>query len=70
MENLLQDLLDYTTVTKSMEGPPASVDPSIVLAEVLENLKTLIEQEGAVVTSNSLPTVAMHEGRLAPILFT
>jgi light-regulated signal transduction histidine kinase (bacteriophytochrome) len=43
------------------------VDSARVLAEVLENLRATIDQEGATVTSGPLPSVAIHESRLSQL---
>lgn len=67
MAALIQDLLAYTRATKTQEGPAPATDTSRVLARVLETLKTSIEETGAVVTSASLPPVAMHETPLVQL---
>jgi light-regulated signal transduction histidine kinase (bacteriophytochrome) len=63
---LLHDLQTYTEATRHAEGPPA-IDSGSVLAGVLENLRSLIEATGAVVTSNPLPLISMHKSRLAQV---
>jgi PAS domain S-box-containing protein len=68
MENLIQDILAYATATKCAEGPAPSVDAGKVLATALENLKGAIEQAGAIVTSEPLPVVLLHENRLLQLL--
>jgi PAS domain S-box-containing protein len=67
MRTLIRDVLSYATATKYAEGPPQSVDSASVLAAVLENLKGLIEQSGAVITSSGLPVLLVHENRLAQV---
>jgi PAS domain S-box-containing protein len=68
MESLIHDLLAYTHATKHEEGPPPDVDADQVLAAVLENLKTSLEEAGATVTWTALPRVAMHKSLLAQLL--
>jgi light-regulated signal transduction histidine kinase (bacteriophytochrome) len=63
---LLNDLHTCTEATQHAEGPPG-VDSGSVLAGVLENLRSLIEATGAVVTSTPLPLISMHESRLAQV---
>jgi PAS domain S-box-containing protein len=67
MKTLIRDVLTYATATRYAEGPPQSVDSGSVLAGVLENLKGLIKQSGAVITSADLPVLWVHENRLAQI---
>ena len=68
MGQLIQDLLAYTTATRAAEGPPPLVDPNVVLAQVLQNLKSAIDSADATVTSENLPLLCMHESRLAQLL--
>jgi light-regulated signal transduction histidine kinase (bacteriophytochrome) len=68
MDNLVQDLLAYTTAARHAEGPAPAVDSGAVLQGVLESLKEQIEQTGASVSAEKLPVVPMHEGRLAQLL--
>jgi PAS domain S-box-containing protein len=67
MESLIRDLLAYTRVTQNSPGPPAHVNASTVLGQVIESLKALIQEAGATVTADALPMVAMHEARLAQL---
>jgi PAS domain S-box-containing protein len=67
MSVLIKDLLAYTKATKYAEGPPPDVDARRVLANVLENLRAAIEAAGATVSAAELPTVAIHESRLAQV---
>src|SRR5713101_3879628 len=64
MELLLKDLLTYSQVGSSGEGPAAPVICADVMRKVLLNLQASIEQNEAVVTWNGLPTVHAHEIRL------
>ena len=67
MEQLLKDLLTYTTAARSVEGPPPAVDSAAVLAEVVDTLKASIDQSEATVTAADLPVVSIHPSRLAQI---
>lgn len=56
MQRLINDLLDYSRVgTKGSEMAP--VDTGEVLAEATANLKVAIEEAGAEITCDGLPTV-------------
>lgn len=67
MELLLKDLLAYSQVGTSGEGPAVPVACSDVLSQVLFNLQEAVEQNGAVITWNGLPTVQAHETRLVQL---
>lgn len=67
MEDLIRDVLAYATASKQAEGVPPKVNSEKVLASVLEDLKVQIEQSGAIVSSERLPAVAVHENRLAQL---
>jgi light-regulated signal transduction histidine kinase (bacteriophytochrome) len=67
MSALIRDLLAYTRATKYEEGPAPAVDAGRVLAGVLDDLRGTIEGAGATVTAGELPTVAIHESRLAQL---
>lgn len=63
MQSLLEDLLTYSRVgTKEMSME--QVDCNIVLKDALTNLKLMLEQNDAVVTYDSLPTVLGHSKQL------
>ncbi len=64
---LIQDLLAYTNATKYEEGPPPSVDPAQVLAEVLQNLQAPLKESGVAVSAGPMPAVAIHASRLAQL---
>jgi PAS domain S-box-containing protein len=68
METLLKDLLAYSQTGSSSEGPAQPVDCEKVLQKVLLNLQASIEQTGASVTWDPLPTVQAHEIRLVQLL--
>ncbi len=67
MEMLLKDLLAYAQVGSPGEGPAAPVPCAGVLNQVLFNLHAAVEQSGAVVTWNGLPTIQAHEIRLVQL---
>ncbi len=56
MQRLINDLLDYSRVGTRGSGM-APVNTGEVLAEAMANLKLAIEEAGAEITSDSLPTV-------------
>ncbi len=63
MQRLIQDLLAYSRVgTQGQAFEPTSVE--IVLDAVLDNLRSVVEESGAVVTRDSLPTVMADERQL------
>jgi PAS domain S-box-containing protein len=67
MQELLDDLLAYTRV--GTQGKPlAATDCSGVLHSVLANLKLSIEESGAVVTYEPLPTVLADAPQLVQLL--
>lgn len=63
MERLINDLLAYATVT-TQARPFGPVDCKAVLAAVLSNLSSGIEETGASITVDELPTVAGDETQL------
>ncbi len=63
MEMLLKDLLAYSQAGSS-EGPTQPVDCTLVLEQVLFNLKTAIAENEAKITWEGLPVVEAHEFRL------
>ena len=67
MEQLLRDLLAYSQVGSSNEGPAGPVACAEVLRKVMLNLQAGIEQSGALVTWNGLPTIQAHEIRLVQL---
>ena len=68
MELLLKDLLTYSQTSSSSEGPASPVDCSSVIQKVLLNLQASIEQNGAAITYDRLPTVQAHEIRVMQLL--
>src|SRR5579864_4785336 len=67
MEMLLKDLLTYSQ-TGANVGPAQPVDCEAVMRKVLLNLQASIEQNGATVSWESLPTGQAHEVRLGQLL--
>jgi PAS domain S-box-containing protein len=68
MEMLLKDLLAYSQTGSSSEGPTEPVDCEKAIQKVMLNLQATIEQNGARVTWDALPTVHAHEIRLVQLL--
>jgi signal transduction histidine kinase/DNA-binding LacI/PurR family transcriptional regulator len=67
MRVLINDLLEYSRVT-TRGKPFAPTACAIILDHVLANLKIAIEESGAVVTHDELPTVMADETQLARLL--
>jgi PAS domain S-box-containing protein len=67
MESLVKDLLAYTRATQHTEGPLPTVDSRVVLEQALFSLKNRIEETGAKVTHDELPSIAMHEVHLSQL---
>ena len=68
MEMLLRDLLAYSQVGFLSDERPGLVDCAAVMEKVLLNLHASIEQNGASVTFDRLPTIQAHEIRLVQLL--
>jgi PAS domain S-box-containing protein len=68
MELLLKDLLTYSQTGSSSEGPAQPIDCADAVRKVLLNLQASVEQNGAAVTWDPLPTVQAHEIRLVQLL--
>jgi len=62
MRDLLSDLLAYTDIGAGSLDSAQPVDLNGTLDHVLENLKVSIQESGAVITSESLPALRVHEG--------
>ncbi|MFH1759701.1 MAG: ATP-binding protein [bacterium] len=56
MHRLINDLLEYSRITRD-SGKLKPVETGSVLRDVLDNLKISIEESGARITSDELPTV-------------
>jgi PAS domain S-box-containing protein len=68
MEMLLKDLLTYSQTGPAAEGPAETVDFIAVIGKVLLNLQASMEQSGAAITWDELPSVHAHEIRLVQLL--
>ncbi len=66
MQLLIQDLLTYSRVGR-LQKELASVDCETVLKLVLRNLQPLIEDNGALVTHDPLPTVPADAGQVVQL---
>ncbi|MBN1219151.1 MAG: substrate-binding domain-containing protein [Anaerolineae bacterium] len=67
MQVLINDLLEYSRVT-TRGKPFAPTNCVTVLDHALANLKVALEESGAVVTHDDLPTVMADETQLAQLL--
>ncbi len=67
MEQLIQDLLSYSSSVQKPESPVRSADLSAALAEAMDVLKTGIEESGAVITADPLPRVYGDTRQLAHV---
>jgi PAS domain S-box-containing protein len=59
IESLVRDLLTYTRASKSSQDPVEPVDANLAVSRALADLRVPIEETGAVVDSETLPTVHM-----------
>jgi PAS domain S-box-containing protein len=67
MKQLIEDLLAYSRIgTRGKEFQPTDCDAA--LRKALTNLRAAIEQSGAVITSDPLPTVDADDTQLAQLL--
>jgi PAS domain S-box-containing protein len=66
MAALIEDLLSYSQIVHSTEKG-AAVDCSVLLDKVLESCRVTIEETGAVVTRDPLPTVNGDEGQISQL---
>ncbi len=66
MKHLIDDLLSYARVT-TRARPFEPVDCNAVLGAVLSSLKSAIDESGAVITLDELPTVTGDETQLVQI---
>ena len=66
MKDQIDGLLEYSRVTIDHRGfQPVNLE--LILNQVIDNLRTLIEENGAVVNYNSLPTVMGDDDQLRRI---
>ena len=66
MQTLIQDLLTYSRVG-TRGNPFEPTDCEVVLEQILTNLKITIEDSGAVVTHDALPTVMADASQLGQL---
>jgi len=66
MVRLLQDLLEYSRIGHENE-PPRPVRTDAVLRDVIGNLQAAIEETGATVVHDPLPTLTTDPGRLGQV---
>ena len=59
MESLVRDLLEYTHVARAAEETESAADANQVLKEVLQSLETIIRNNAAEITCDSLPSVKL-----------
>jgi len=67
MEMLVRDLLAYTQVTR-IDAPLDEVDTNDALAEVIENLRGAITENGASITFDTLPSVRAQKTHIRQLL--
>jgi PAS domain S-box-containing protein len=67
MQRLLADLLAYAEIGAPAEEGPEPVSLSRVIDGVRQNLKAAIEESGAVITCDDLPSVRVAESHLIPL---
>jgi light-regulated signal transduction histidine kinase (bacteriophytochrome) len=66
MQRLINDLLMYSRVG-TRGGPLAPTDSHSALGRSIVNLRTLIEESGAMVTNDELPMVLADDGQLGQV---
>jgi signal transduction histidine kinase len=66
MTSMIRGLLDYAGATADGHHSAASNSHAVV-EQVLQNLRSLIDAEGAVITFDALPVVQANENRLAQV---
>ena len=64
MRELLEDLLVYVEIAARAEELLTPVDLNVVLEKALGNLKVAIDESGAVITADPLPTIQAYDGHL------
>ncbi len=67
MQAMIRGLLEYATASQSAPGT-ARTDVNAVFKTVLQDLRSQIEESGALVTSDALPTVSADETQLRQVL--
>jgi hypothetical protein len=67
MRQLLADLLTYSQLGARRDYPVEAVDLNFVLESVKQNLKVAIDESGAVITADRLPTLAASAAHVIPL---
>lgn len=67
MRELLADLLAYSEIGSRQDEPTSPVDLNVLVEEVKQNLKASIDDTGAAVSTDRLPTVNAHLGHLVSL---
>ncbi|BAY38660.1 two-component sensor histidine kinase [Nostoc sp. NIES-2111] len=67
MQTLINDLLNYSRVTTRGQ-PFVTVDCGVILQRAIANLKIAIEESGAVITHDPLPTIMADPTQLTQVL--
>ena len=65
MKALIQDLLAYSVGTRGR--PPERIDCEQILAETVKNLKSSIDNSGAVITHDPLPIIFADDTQLSQV---
>jgi PAS domain S-box-containing protein len=60
MEALMNDLLSYVQAARGTDEEPPAIDSNQVLNITLANLQTAIQESGACIVSDDLPSVPVH----------
>ena len=68
MSDVIQDLLAYSRLQNTTPAPPRPVAMNDVMRQTVESLRTIIEESGAEITSDSLPEVCGDEVQLLQVL--
>jgi PAS domain S-box-containing protein len=68
MQAMVKDLLAYSRAVVLEEDAILLADPNAVLADVLSNLSTLIEEKRALIMAETLPPLRMSETHLLQLL--
>jgi PAS domain S-box-containing protein len=67
MRELLADLLAYAEIGARVDEPLEAVDLNSVVEKVGQNLQASIDETGAVITVDRLPTLCAFEGHFIPL---
>ncbi|MCU1324777.1 MAG: domain S-box [Bryobacterales bacterium] len=69
MNAMIKNLFAYSQASRVLAGSPPMIQAGAVLESVLESVKVSIQDAGAIITSDDLPPVAIHEVHLS-VLFS